>query len=55
MSRSAKPENVSIRSRDYWFKASWETWVLIERANDGAVSVHFINEESEHFGELAFT
>jgi hypothetical protein len=56
MSASGKPEIVSIRSRDYYFKASgWETWVLIEPADDGTVSAHFIDEESAHFGELVFT
>ncbi len=29
--------------------------MLIETADCGAVSVHFINEESEIFGELSFT
>ncbi len=54
MSASDKPENVSIESRDYWFKSEWNTWALIEPADNGSAIVHFISDESEHFGELVF-
>jgi hypothetical protein len=46
------------QGEDWWFKTSggpWETWVLIEAANDGSARVRFISDTREEFGELKFT
>jgi hypothetical protein len=49
--------NNQDQTEDWWLKASgsWETWVLIEAANDGAARVRFISDTREEFGELNFT
>ncbi len=51
---TAKPDVVSIESRNYWFKSEWYIWALVEPADSVSVTVHFINDESEHFCELIF-
>jgi hypothetical protein len=46
------------QAEDWWLKTSggpWQTWALIEAANDGSARVRFISETSEEFGELHFT
>jgi hypothetical protein len=54
------PDQIQIRSRDYWVKYDvWLTWVLVDPAGDGTVHAYFINEASENetsqiFAELTF-
>jgi len=50
--------NNQDQPEDWWFKTSggpWETWALIEVANDGSARVRFISDTREEFGELNFT
>src|SRR5438067_1502485 len=49
--------NQDQAEEDWWFKSEgpWETWALIEAANDGAARVRFISDTREEFGELNFT
>jgi hypothetical protein len=47
---------VSIRSRDYWFKVVdmlQQNWALIERSGSG-VTVYFISDTSGVFDEIPF-
>jgi hypothetical protein len=49
--------NDQDQAEDWWLKTStWETWALIEIADDGSARVRFISDRTgEEFGQLNFT